>query len=135
VLPDWPADTVAILATAGEGPHAIPVSAVVRAGEREILIGLASRRGSLERLRAQPRVAVALIARDLAITAHGTAEVLDAELSDGVVAVAITVETLSDHLRPTFAIEAGVRWGWTDAEAQARDASVRTALARLAGTR
>ncbi|MEA2311676.1 MAG: hypothetical protein QOE28_2557, partial [Solirubrobacteraceae bacterium] len=31
-LPDWPDGTVAVLATAGDAPHAIPVSLVVRCG-------------------------------------------------------------------------------------------------------
>ena len=41
VLPEWPPGTVTILATAGEAPHAIPVSAAVRAGPRHALLGLA----------------------------------------------------------------------------------------------
>ncbi|MFM9128075.1 MAG: DUF6159 family protein [Solirubrobacterales bacterium] len=74
-LPDWPAGTVCLLATAGE-PHAIPVSTALRAGDREILLALGSRRGALERLRADPRVALAVLAAgDLAFTAHGSAAV------------------------------------------------------------
>ncbi len=61
-LPHWPAGTVAILVTGGERPHAIPVSAVVRAGERRLLIGLARGRESLRRLRASPEVTVAICA-------------------------------------------------------------------------
>lgn len=38
-LPEWPSHTIAVLSTAdGNQPHAIPVSAPVRAGERPILI-------------------------------------------------------------------------------------------------
>jgi hypothetical protein len=135
VLPDWPPGTVTILATAGETPHAIPVSAAIRAGPRHALIGLAGSRGSLARLRADPRVSLAIIAEDLAVTAYGRARVLDEALAEGVVAVEIEVHDVQDHDRPTFAIEAGARWRWTDAEAERRDAEVRAALARLADSR
>jgi hypothetical protein len=132
VLPEWPPGTVTILATAGDAPHAIPVSAAVRAGPRRALLGLAGSRGSLARLRADPRVSLAIIAEDLAVTAYGRARVLDEALVEGVVAVEIEVHEVRDHDRPTFAIEAGIRWRWIDAEAQRRDAEVRAALARLA---
>lgn len=132
VLPRWPADTVAILATVGAAPHAIPVSAVHRADDARLLLGLADRRGSLARLRKRPRVAVVLIAADLAVTAHGRAQVLAEPLVKGVAAVLVNVDSVSDHLRPTFAIRTGVQWGWTDREAAERDQEVRAALARLA---
>ncbi len=135
MLPDWPAGTVTILATAGETPHAIPVSAAIRAGPRHALIGLAGGRGSLARLRADPRVSLAIIAEDLAVTAYGRARVLDEAPAEGVVAVEIEVHDVQDHDRPTFAIEAGVRWRWTDAEAERRDAEVRAGLTRLAERR
>jgi hypothetical protein len=135
VLPDWPPGTVTILATGGETPHAIPVSAAIRAGPRHALIGLAGSRGSLARLRADPRVSLAIIAEDVAVTAHGRARVLDDALAEGVVAVEIEVDDVQDHDRPTFAIEAGVRWRWTHADAQRRDAEVHAALARLAERR
>ena len=35
MLPEWPEGTVAVLSTAG--PHAIPVSTAVRAGDRQQL--------------------------------------------------------------------------------------------------
>jgi hypothetical protein len=133
VLPEWPAGTVTILATAGDAPHAIPLSAAVRAGPRRALIALASSRGSLARLRADPRVSLTIVCEDTAMTAYGLARVLDDDLVDGVVAVAIEVERVQDHNRPTFAIESAVRWRWTDPDAERRDADVRAALARLAG--
>jgi hypothetical protein len=143
VLPDWPPGTVTILATAGETPHAtageapraIPVSAAVCAGPRRALIGLATSRGSLARLRADPRVSLTIIAEEVAVTAYGRARVLDEPLAEGVVAVEIEVHEVQDHDRPTFAIESGVRWRWTDAEAERRDAEVRAGLARLAARR
>jgi hypothetical protein len=149
VLPDWPPGTVTILATVGEAPHAIPVSAAIRAGPRHALICLAAGRGSLARLRADPRVSLAIIAEDVAVTAYGHARVLDdailekdgalrdedGAILEGVVVVEIEVHDVQDHDRPTFAIEAGVRWRWTDAEAERRDAEVRATLARLAARR
>lgn len=131
VLPEWPPSTVTILATAGEAPHAIPVSAAVRAGPRHALIALAASRRSLGILRANGRVALTIVARDLAVTAHGRARVVDERLVEGVVAVEIEVDDVQDHDRPTFAIESGVRWRWSDAEAEQRDAEVQAALALL----
>src|SRR6516164_4781659 len=60
-LPEWPARTIAVLATAGPAPHAIPVSAPVRAGDRRILLSLQRSRGSLARLRARPSVALLVL--------------------------------------------------------------------------
>jgi len=131
-LPDWPAGTVAILVTGGERPHAIPVSAVVRAGPRRVLIGLAHGRESLARLRRSPHVTVAICARDLAVSVDGAAAVLDEQLVDGVAAVAVEVEAIHDHDRPTFALHAGVAWEWTEQVAARRDAEVQAALRRLA---
>jgi hypothetical protein len=111
------------------------VSAAVRAGPRHALLALAAARSSLERLRADPHVALTIVAHDTAVTAHGRARVVDEALVDGVVAVEIEVDDVQDHDRPTFAIESGVRWRWTDTEAQQRDGAVHAALARLARQR
>jgi hypothetical protein len=131
-LPDWPAGTVAILVTGGERPHAIPVSAVLRAGPRQLLIGLAHSRESLARLRRSPEVTVAICARDVAVSVDGRATVLDSDLVDGVAAVAVEADAIHDHDRPTFALHAGVAWEWTDEEAAHRDAAVQAALRQLA---
>jgi Pyridoxamine 5'-phosphate oxidase len=133
VLPEWPAGTVTILSTSGDAPHAIPVSAALRAGPCRVLIALAAGRNSLARLRADPRVALTVLSQgDIALTAHGAARVVDDALADGVVAVEIEVERVQNHGRGTFALEAGVRWRWTDPAAEAQDATVREALERLA---
>ena len=122
--------TVAILATGAGAPHAIPVSTCVRAGPRSVLLALAHRRESLRRLRSDPRCALAIVAGGFAVTAHATATILR-DLNDAVVAVRLDVETIQDHGQPTFAIEAGVQWRWTDDEARARDAEIRAALRAL----
>ncbi|HET9103219.1 MAG TPA: pyridoxamine 5'-phosphate oxidase family protein [Solirubrobacteraceae bacterium] len=133
MLPDWPPGTVVILATEDGAPHAIPVSAAIRAADDRILLALAVRRGSLARLRVRPRVAVALLAPGIAITAEGDARVVAEPLTDGTVGVEVTVEVVRDHDRPTFAIQSGVGWRWTDEQAARRDTETREALRRLAG--
>jgi hypothetical protein len=124
MLPEWPEGTVATLSTAG--PHAIPVSTAVRAGPATIRFALANRRESLVRLRAEPRCALTVIARDAAFTAHGRARVIR-EL-ERVAIVELAVEDVQDHMQPTFAIEDGVRWHWTDAGAERADALLRALL-------
>ena len=136
-LPGWARGTVAVLATVGdEGePHAIPVSAAVAAGRRRAVLALALDRESLARLKARPRVALCVLAAgDVAFTAHGSARVVEEPLheAEGVAAVALEVESVRDHRQPTFVIEAGVRWRWTDPGARGRDERVHRALARLA---
>jgi hypothetical protein len=135
-LPEWPPGTVAVLSTAGAAPHAIPVSTAVRAGPRRALLALARTRASLERLRADPRCALTVIASgDVAFTAHGRAAIVEDPMAvaESVVAVAVDVEDVQSHDDPRFAIEAGVRWRWVDDEAAARDAAIHEALQRLAG--
>jgi hypothetical protein len=134
-LPDWPAGTVAVLATAGAPPHAIPVSTAVRGGPRRVLLALARRRASLARLRAGPRCALTVLAADVAFTAHGRAAIVQDPMAvaASVVAVAIDVDEVQDHADPRFRIDAGVTWRWVDAEAAERDAAIREALRGLAG--
>ena len=106
----------------------------MRAGPRRILLGLADRRESLARLRADPAVTVAILSPGAAFSADGRARVLDEKAGAKVSAVAVEVDELHDHLRPTFAIESGPGWHWTDADAAVADAEVQAALARLATT-
>jgi flavin reductase (DIM6/NTAB) family NADH-FMN oxidoreductase RutF len=134
-LPQWDDGTVAVLCTGGGVPHAIPVSTAVQVGPRTIVLALARRRESLARLRADPQVALVLLARDVACTAHATATVTQDPLAgaERVAAVRLDVHGLQDHRQPTFAMDEGVRWHWTDPEAQARDAEIRALLRRTAG--
>ena len=127
MIPDWPPGTVAILATSGHGPHAIPVSTAVKAGPATVMLALAPSRGSLDRLRSDPRCALVILAGDdLAVTLHGRAH--PAGEAAGTIAVRLEVERVQDHMRPEFTIEGGVRWRWTDDDARERDARVRDAL-------
>lgn len=126
-LPQWADGTVAILATGAGAPHAIPVSTCVRAGPRTVLLALAHRRESLNRLHSDPHCALAIVTDGVAVTAHATATILH-DLNEAVVAVRLDVEEIQDHDQPTFAIDAGVRWRWTDDDARERDAAIRAAL-------
>ena len=130
-LPDWSPGTVAILSTGGGPPHGIPVSTALRAGPRTVLVALGLRRESLARLKADPRCALTVLdGRDVAFTAHATAEVLEEPMAaaERVAAVRLDVLAIQDHGQPRFTIEAGVRWRWTDAQAERDDAAVRAAL-------
>ena len=134
-LPEWPPGTVAILSTGAGDPHAIPVSTAVRAGPRAILFALSLRRESLARLRDDPSCAMTLLAAgDVAVTALGRASVVQEPMtvSDRVAALRLDVERIQDHNQPRFAIEDGVRWHWTDEEADRQDAEIRAALQELA---
>ena len=134
-LPEWGPGTVTILSTGGGAPHAIPVSTGLRTGPRTVLLALARRRESLARLREDPRCALTLLdGANVAITAHARATIVEEPMtvSDKVAAVRLDVLALQDHGQPRFTIEAGIRWRWTDPEAEARDAEIRAALAALA---
>jgi flavin reductase (DIM6/NTAB) family NADH-FMN oxidoreductase RutF len=126
-LPHWAAGTVAVLSTGGGEPHAIPISTAVRKGPRTIVLALALGRESLARVREDPRCALTVLAAgNVALTAIGLATVT--EEGERVAAVRIDVERLQDHRRDTFVIDDGVRWHWTDADAERADAAVREAL-------
>jgi hypothetical protein len=129
-LPEWPPHTVAVLSTGAGAPHAIPVSTAVRTGPRTIALALATRRESLARLREDPRCALTIVTAEATITAHGHATIA-ATIAGGVVAVRIDVEEIQDHDDARFEIEDGVRWRWTDADAERRDAEIRDALSDL----
>ena len=134
-LPDWPEGTVAILSTGAGAPHGIPVSTALRAGPRTVFLALALRRGSLDRLRTDPRCALTILdGRDLAFTAHATATIAEEPMavSDRVAAVRLDVLAIQDHGQPRFTIEAGIRWRWNDAQAERDDAAIRAALTALA---
>jgi flavin reductase (DIM6/NTAB) family NADH-FMN oxidoreductase RutF len=128
-LPDWPDGTVAVLSTAAGAPHAIPVSTAVRSGPKTVHFALGLRRESLARLREDSRCALTILAADIAVTALATATVVDE--TDRVAFLRLDVEEVQDHDRPTFALEEGVRWHWTDEAAGQADAEIRAALRAL----
>jgi len=110
-LPEWPEETIAVLTTVGEAPHAIPVTAPVRAGDRRILLSLHRHNGSLKRLRESGEVALTILAAgDEAFTARGRAEVLQEPMAGApeFAVVLIDVDELDDHRMPGEAVESGV---------------------------
>ncbi|MFI9401342.1 hypothetical protein [Nocardia sp. NPDC052316] len=112
VLPEWPRETIAVLVTTDPGPHAIPVSWPVRAGDRQILLSLKFDRGSLARLRERPQVALLILGGgNVALCARGTARVIAEQMPDAAdyVAVRIDVEAIDDHRQSAFAVAGGIQ--------------------------
>jgi RimJ/RimL family protein N-acetyltransferase len=133
-VPDWPLGTVVVLSTGAGPPHAIPVSAALRADARTILVALARRRESLARLRRDPRVALTVLASGRAFTAHAIATVAEEALAEAenVAAVRLAVHAVQDHTTPAFELRAPVGWDWVDPVARERDGAVRAGLRRIA---
>jgi oxalate decarboxylase len=102
VLPEWPDGTIGVLSTVGDTPHAIPVTAPVRLGDRQIMFRLEHSRGSLARLRENPQVALLIMdGTDFAFTARGPARI-GAEPKHGepgFVDVLLDVEEIDAHRR------------------------------------
>jgi oxalate decarboxylase len=110
-LPEWPERTIAILSTTGDGPHAIPVTAPVRAGDRSILLSLVRAHESVRRLREQPAVALTFLAEgNEAFTARGRARVIEESMpgSPAFAAVIVDVEQVDDHRQHAEVIDSGV---------------------------
>ena len=115
------------------GPHAIPISTAVRAGDNRVLLALGRRRDTLERLRDDSRVAFCVLGEGIAFTAHGYASVVAEQLeaSERVVAVELRVEGVQDHLADgrTEMLD-GARWRWRDEEFGATEEQI---VAELGG--
>ena len=114
----WPLRAPGLLIVAG--PHAIPISTAVRAGDRRLILGLARRRETLERLRADP---------------YGQAVVVREKLEDmpNLSAVELRVDRVQDHLadgRTEMLDQA--RWRWKSDEAREVDNTVVTEIEALA---
>jgi hypothetical protein len=123
-LPEWERGTPAVLCVAG--PHPIPITAYLRAGDDRVLLALGRRRETLRRLREDPSVALLLMGAGLAFTAHGRARVIAEELgsTDTVVAVELHVDRVQNHLADerTEMLD-GARWRWCAEEhGEAEDA-------------
>jgi oxalate decarboxylase len=121
VLPEWPASTIAVLSTLDEEPHAIPVTAPVRAGDRAILFSLLHQHESLRRLRERPEVAITILAKDdEAFTARGRARIVEEsmEQAPAFAAVSIDVQHVDDHRQEQEAVDSGVGVRWRDAKAE-----------------
>jgi hypothetical protein len=116
-LPEWPRRTIAVLVTVDPDPHAIPVSAPVRAGDDTILLSLHRTRDSLARLRERPEVALLVLAEgDVAFTARGTAQIVDEPMAGApdYAAVQLTITDVDDHRQAAFTVAGGVDRNWVD---------------------
>ena len=123
MLPDFPRRTVAVLTTVDPDPHAIPVSAPVRASATRILLSLHRSRDSLARIRHDQRVALTVLAEgDVAFTARGRATIVEEPMAadPDYAAVAIDVEHVDDHRQPAFTVTGGVDRDWVDRAEQQR---------------
>ncbi len=134
-LPHWPEGTAGVLCAAG--PHAIPVSTSVRAGDHRFLFALGPKREALRRVREDPRAAFCIMAEGIAFTAFGEVSVLREEMDDvPIAALEFRVDTLQDHLadgRTTML--AAPAWEWRQERAAESDRAVRAELGRLAASR
>src|ERR687887_538137 len=110
-LPVWPTMTIAVLSTVDGDPHAIPVTAPLRAGARRVLLALKRDCASLARLRRRPEVALAVLAAgDEAFTARGRASVVQEPMTRApeYAAVVIDVDEIDDDRLSAVTVESGV---------------------------
>jgi hypothetical protein len=131
-LPHWERGTPAVLCVAG--PHPIPITAYLRAGDDRVLLALGRRRETLRRLREDPSVALLLMGAGLAFTAHGRARVVAEriEAADTVVAVELLVDRIQNHLadKRTEMLD-GARWRWCAEEHGEAEDAILAELKRL----
>lgn len=133
-LPEWPIRTAGLLVVAG--PHAIPISTAVRAGDRRLVLGLSRRRETLARLREDPRVAFAVLAEGMAFTAYGDASVVREKLEGmpNLAAIELRVERVQDHLADGRTEMLGAaEWRWITDDAREADRTVVAEIEELAG--
>lgn len=124
-----------MLSTQDEQVHAIPVTAPLRAGDRQILLRLRRCRGSLARLREHPQVALTILATgNLAFTARGHAGVVQEPMPDTsqFATVAIDVDEIDDHHQSALVVESGVALHWADERTQQFPQEHRNALRAVA---
>ena len=131
-LPRWDRGTPAVLCVAG--PHPIPITAYLRAGDDRVLLALGRRRETLRRLREDSTVALLLMGEGVAFTAHGKARVIAEQLeaTDTVVAVEVKVDRIQNHLadKRTEMLD-GARWRWCAEEHGEAEDAILAELARL----
>ena len=120
-LPKWPDKTIAVLSTQNEEVHAIPITAPLRVGDRQILLRLKRCRDSLARVREHPKVALTIFAKgNVAFTARGPARVVQEPMLGAPMfaAVAIDVENIDDHRQRDLVVDSGVSLDWTNERTQ-----------------
>jgi len=131
MLPEWDLGTPAVLIV--DGPHAIPISTAVRRDDTRVVFALGRRRDTLERLRANPSIALCVLGRGVAFTAYGQAAVVRDKLEAApVTGVELKVERVQDHLADgrTKMLEAA-RYEWLDDAAAESEPRIRAELGAL----
>ncbi len=118
------------------GPHAIPVSTAIRAGDRRVLLALGGKRETLRRLREEgPAAALCVMAAELAFTAKGDARVVQegVDAAPALVVVELAVAELVDHLADgRTAMDGPPAWHWLDEGAAESEPRIRAELQALA---
>ena len=120
-LPEWPETTIAVLSTQNDEVHAIPITAPLRIGDRQILLRLKRCRESLARLREHPKVALTIFAQgNLAFTARGPAGVIQESMArePTFAAIVIDVENIDDHRQRDLVVDSGISLDWTSERTQ-----------------
>src|SRR4029079_10698148 len=120
-LPEWPDKTIAVLSTENGEVHAIPITAPLRIGDRQILLRLKRCRESLARLREHPKVALTIFGKgNLAFTARGPAHVVQEAMPGAptFAAVAIEVENIDDHRQRDLVVDSGISLDWANQRTQ-----------------
>ena len=120
-LPEWPEKTIAVLSTQNEEVHAIPITAPLRIGDRQILLRLKRCRESLARLREHPKVALTIFAEgNVAFTARGRTRVVQESMvtAPTFAAIAIDVENIDDHRQRDLVVDSGVSLDWANERTQ-----------------
>jgi hypothetical protein len=94
-LPYWPEETVALLSACDHRLHAVPIAAILRAGDRRILFCLHRAHWSP----ALRKVALTVLGPGVAFSARGRAGVLEEALvgERSFVALELIVEAIDDH--------------------------------------
>lgn len=131
-LPHWPRATATVFCVAG--PHPIPVSTAVRAGDASIRLALGGRRETLERLRRDPAAALCVMAEGLAFTAKGEARVIEegVDPAPSLVVVELGVTEVVDHLADgRTQMLAAPDWRWLDDDAEAAEPEILDAIEAL----
>ena len=132
MLPHWERGTPVVLCVAG--PHPIPVSTAVRAGDDRVLFALGREREALRRLRADPAVALLVLGEGVAFTAFGEAGVVAErmQVAGTIVAVELRVTRVQDHLADGRSVMLdGARWRLATEEMAAADEATFAELERL----
>ena len=132
MLPQWERGTPVVLCVAG--PHPIPVSTALRAGDDRVLFALGRERETLRRLRGDPAAALLVLGEGVAFTAFGEATVVAErmEAADTIVAVELRVASVQDHLADGRSVMLdGARWRWATEEMAAADKATFAELERL----